>query len=97
MTQGGGVAAPIAGQILNDVLPYLEVKNTEEEGIEKIKMPNLVGLTLGEAKKQLENCTIKVEGEDKDDKLVCKQIPAEGIEIKNNRKYYIICRIKFKI
>jgi len=30
--QGGGVAAPIAGQILNEVLPYLDIpKNLNEE------------------------------------------------------------------
>ena len=28
--QGGGVAAPIAGQILSEVLPYLEIKKSEE-------------------------------------------------------------------
>ena len=29
--QGGGVAAPVAGQIFSEILPYLEVQKNEEE------------------------------------------------------------------
>lgn len=76
-------------------MPYLEVKNSEEENIEVIKMPNVVGLNLEEAKKQLENFKIEIEGEEDKGKLIYKQIPEEGIDIKNNRKCNIICRIKF--
>ena len=31
--QGGGVAAPIASQILGEVLPYLEVTKNSEEAV----------------------------------------------------------------
>ncbi len=30
MTQAGGVAAPVAGKILNEVIQYLEIDPTEE-------------------------------------------------------------------
>ena len=35
MTQGGGVAAPVAGKILNEVIAYLEIQPTEEIEEEK--------------------------------------------------------------
>lgn len=41
--QGGGVAAPVGGKILNEVLPYLEVQKEQvEEDIQEIEVPNLV-------------------------------------------------------
>ena len=39
MKQGGGVAAPVAGQILGEVLPYLEVYKAEQEENQMIEMP----------------------------------------------------------
>lgn len=38
--QGGAVAAPTAGKILSEVLPYLEVKK-EEENVENVTVPNV--------------------------------------------------------
>ena len=38
--QGGAVAAPTAGKILSEVLPYMEVKK-EEEKKEKVTVPNI--------------------------------------------------------
>ena len=54
--QGGGVAAPIASQVLGEVLPYLEIKkdNQDEEEKGEVEVPNLIGLTRKEAKKTLE-------------------------------------------
>ena len=51
--QGGGVAAPIASQVLGEVLPYLEIKkdNQDEEEKGEVEVPNLIGLTRKEAKK----------------------------------------------
>ena len=50
--QGGGVAAPIASQVLGEVLPYLEIKkdNQDEEEKGEVEVPNLIGLTRKEAK-----------------------------------------------
>ena len=50
--QGGGVAAPIGGQVFSEILPYLEVNqgNTEEvEEVEQIETPDIVGKTIKEA------------------------------------------------
>ncbi len=51
--QGGGVAAPIASQVLTDVLAYLDVKKdniAEAEIIEEIEIPELRDKTIKEAK-----------------------------------------------
>ncbi len=39
--QGGAVAAPTAGKILSEVLPYMEIKKEEEEKT-KVEVPNVV-------------------------------------------------------
>ena len=42
MTQGGAVAAPVGGQILSEVLPYLELQKDnekEEDKIEEVEVP----------------------------------------------------------
>jgi len=49
--QGGGVAAPVAGKIFAEVLPYLEIPKEGEEQKQKVKVPDLIGKTLSEAKK----------------------------------------------
>ena len=52
--QGGGVAAPIASQVLGEVLPYLEVKKDnekEEDAKNKVAVPKLEGMTIGDAKR----------------------------------------------
>ncbi len=89
--QGGVVAAPIAGQILGEVLPYLEVKKYEEEKVNEVKMPNVVGLNIEEAKKILEGFEIEIQNssEESEEKLIYKQIPEEGVSIKNNGKVII--------
>ena len=54
--QGGAVAAPVAGQILGEVLPYLELKEDNEEtkiNNESIKVPDIKYKTLKEAEKIL--------------------------------------------
>ena len=38
--QGGAVAAPVAGKILSEVLPYLETEKKEEK--ESVKVPNVI-------------------------------------------------------
>lgn len=85
--QGGGVAAPIAGQILGDVLPYLEIKKQEEE-TEEISVPDVKGLSLKEAKETLKGFEIEVTSENEytNESKVYKQIPEAGIEINNTGK-----------
>lgn len=97
---GGGVAAPIAGQILSEVLPYLEVKNNNEE-IESIETPNVVGLTLKEAKKILEEAGLVMEvkstleneelenTQESSEEIIKEQLPKAKIKI--NKGTNVIC------
>ena len=96
--QGGGVAAPVGGQIFSEILPYLEVSqgNTEEiEIIEEIEAPDLLGKTLEEADKiaKENEIVLVIENEteelDKTNTLVKEQIPKPGIMIKKESKIYI--------
>ena len=57
--QGGGVAAPVAGKIFSEILPYLEIKNSNEK-IEEIEMPNITGKTVNDAKKILKKYDLKI-------------------------------------
>ena len=81
--QGGGVAAPIASQVLGEVLPYLEIEKDEEKKF-VVEMPGVTGLSLSEAKKILEGAGLiyKVEGEAVSDTIITDQLPKKGIEVK---------------
>ena len=48
--QGGGVAAPIASQVLGEVLPYLNInkKESDDGNIVKVKVPDVIGLKFSE-------------------------------------------------
>ena len=83
MNQAGGVAAPIAGQILGDVLPYLEVKKSNGEEENLVSVPDVKGLTLKQAQETLEGFNIQVisDGEYTKESNVYKQIPEAGVEI----------------
>ncbi len=79
------MAAPVAGQIFSEILPYLEANKTEEEKKE-IKMPNVNNVTLGEAEKILEELGINVKvncesGEYTKNSIVTRQIPDEDISV----------------
>ena len=91
--QGGGIAAPIAGQILGEILPYLEVKKHEnEEQIKQtIEMPDVINMNLTDAKKLLKelNLEIEVMGEDivnNQDIIVTNQLPKKGIKVQEGTK-----------
>lgn len=98
MHQGGGVAAPVGGQIFSEILPYLEVNqgNAEEvEVIEEIGTPDLIGRTLEEALKLAKESEVElvIENEeeelDKQNIMVKEQVPKAGIIIKKGSKVYI--------
>ena len=87
--QGGGVAAPIASQVLGEVLPYLEVKKdneTEEDVKNKVAVPNLEGMTIGEAKKILKDLNLNLEyneenTENEEERIITEQVPVSGVEV----------------
>ena len=70
--QGGGVAAPIGGQVFSEILPYLEVNqgNTEEvEEVEQIETPDIVGKTIKEAESILKESGLELEIENAPEEL----------------------------
>lgn len=86
--QGGGVAAPVAGKIFAEVLPYLEIAKEGEEEKLTTKVPDLIGKTIQEAKKILKenNLQIKInENEENSEKLITKQIPEKDITVEQER------------
>lgn len=96
--QGGGVAAPVGGQIFSEVLPYLEVTQGNTDQIEKkeeIKMPNIIGKTISEAEDILKENELEIklnnESEDlnKDEIKVKSQIPEPGIKVYKGSCVYI--------
>lgn len=96
--QGGGVAAPIASQVLGEVLPYLEIKkdNQDEEEKEEAEVPNLIGLTRKEAKKMLEEAGLLIETKEslktnlgEEDETIKSQLPKAGIKIKQGSTVYV--------
>ena len=87
--QGGGVAAPVGGQVLSEVLPYLEVNKdneSDENVINKVNVPDLEGLTVKEAKEQLKELNLNIqcsgdESENFDEHVIQEQIPVSGVEV----------------
>ena len=88
--QGGAVAAPVAGQILGEVLPYLELKEDNEEtkvNTEVVTVPNIKYKTAKEAEDILKESGLKIKYEiseeniNKKEKIISSQIPSSGISI----------------
>lgn len=100
--QGGGVAAPVGGQIFSEILPYLEVNqgNKEEvEVIEEVTVPNIIGISVKEAEKVLKEIGLELsidgiteENEktlDKENIIIKEQTPIEGIKINRGNKIFV--------
>ncbi len=96
--QGGGVAAPVGGQVLSEILPYLEINQGNQEEVEKveeIQTPDLVGETIEAAEKiaQENSVELVIENEtenlDKQSITVKEQTPKAGITIKKGSKIYL--------
>ena len=80
--QGGGVAAPVAGKIFAEVLPYLNIKKNDGETKQQIKVPDLTGKTIKEAEKILKENNLKIELDENEtdkEKIITKQIPEKEI------------------
>lgn len=95
---GGGTAAPVAAQILGEVLPYLELKKdkeTEEDLKQTVIVPDLRNKTISEAKKELKELDLELEIEAEEynsENIITEQIPKPGIQLKQGAK--IICEIE---
>ena len=101
-TQGGGVAAPVGGQIFSEILQYLEVKQENQNEIEikeEVEVPNIMGLSIKEAEKILSEKSLKVSIEgitdenkgilDKENNIVKEQTPKAGVKIKQGSNVYV--------
>ena len=92
--QGGGVAAPLAGQIFREILPYMEINqgNADEiEQIEQVVTPDVVGKSVAEAEKLLKENGLELvlESEVEDtEALVKEQVPSAGIMVKKGSKVF---------
>lgn len=96
--QGGGVAAPLGGQILSEVLPYLEVNQGNPEEVElknEITVPDITGKTLSEARKILKEYKLEMyinnyqEGMDEENTFVNSQVPQAGINVYEGSFVYV--------
>lgn len=94
--QGGAIAAPVAGNILSEVLPYLETEKAKEK--EKVTVPNVVGKTVKEAKEILKKVELelkinnKKEGINEANATITEQIPNAGIS--QEKGGYIVCEVQ---
>ena len=87
--QGGGVAAPVAGKIFSEILPYLELKNSNRE-TEEIIMPDICGMAVEDAKEILEEYEITIKDDDfSGEEIIQKQIPEEGVKINKGKEIII--------
>ena len=96
--QGGGVAAPLGGQILSEVLPYLEIKQGNPEEVElknQITVPDITGKTISEARNILKEYKLEIyikdyyEGLDEENTTVTSQVPKAGINVYEGSYVYV--------
>lgn len=95
------MGAPVGGQVLSEVLPYLELTKdnvAEEDKKVQVEVPHIEGLTISEATKLLKELDLQIQIEnepeelDKTKAVIKEQIPKKGISVYNGTK--IIVRIQ---
>ena len=88
--QGGAVGAPVAGKVLNEVLPYLELKQDNEktkQNVENVTVPDITYKTVKEAEKILKEKNLKIKlgkeiaSNEKEKVIIKEQSPSAGISI----------------
>ncbi len=97
ITQAGAVGAPVGGQVLSEVLPYLELQkdNVKEEDQKNIvEVPEIEGMTIEEAIKELKkvNLEMQIENEGEYDKkttIVKEQLPKKEIRVYEGTKIIV--------
>ena len=93
--QGGGVAAPIGGQLFSEILPYIEAqKNEDAEVVEDVEVPNVEGLTIEEARNTLKESGLDINIENEEnvnekEAIVKEQLPKKGIKLKSGTKVIV--------
>ena len=80
--QGGGICAPVVGNILDEVLEYLEVPQDysyTDDKTNKVTVPDVTNRTVGEAIRILNNAGLKYSVDESDvNAKVVSQIPVQG-------------------
>lgn len=79
-TGGGAVAAPVAGEVIEKTLAYLNVErryNDSEKALLDVQVPGVTGKTIGDAQSLLENDKYSVSVVGDGDKVL-SQMPAAG-------------------
>ncbi len=77
---GGSMAAPLAGELIADILDYMEIGKNDENVIPDVSVPNLVGEELAEAEETLKGVGLgyRIVGTGA---VVTDQTPTVGISI----------------
>lgn len=94
------MAAPLGGQILSEVLPYLNIQQGNQEEVElrnEITVPDIEGKTIQEAEKILKEYNLQIQinnATEEIDKtaIITQQMPQAGITV--YEKSYIYVDIK---
>lgn len=89
--QGGAVAAPIASEVLTEVLPYIYNKEAEDETTQSVIVPNLTGISIEEAKTKLKELNLEIDISDEVEKnqIIKEQVPSQGIQVKEGTKIIV--------
>ncbi len=88
---GGSVAGPVMKELLQNILPYMGIetiysqKELEMKEVQKIIVPDFVGMTVQEAKKALyeQEIDYEIQGEGE---TITSQFPKSGEEVNKNTK-----------
>lgn len=90
------MAAPVGGQVLSEVLPYLELQKDnekEEDKMEQVVVPEVREMNLKEATKILKEVGLEVETNieiteeiNKEEIMIKEQIPKPGIKVNKGSK-----------
>lgn len=83
---GNTVAAPVAAQMLKEILPYMQISTDNSESTSTTKtitLPNVTNKTVAEAEKLLKNAGFTVSTSASSTDIVTEQYPTKGYELVN--------------
>lgn len=92
------MAAPVGGQVLREVLPYLELakdNEKEEDKKKQMEVPNIEQMKVADAIKILKESNLDLqiqntyEGLDKNTAIIKEQLPKQGISVYEGTKILV--------
>jgi len=81
---GNTVAAPVAAQMLKEILPYMQISTDNSESTSTTKtitLPNVTNKTVAEAEKLLKNAGFTVSTSASSTDIVTEQYPTKGYDL----------------